>query len=186
MRRNGYIVLLVAAVAWVTVAIVLGTGKSGARPVPPSGPSPSCLATGTVTANPNTQVSFRGTPVTDIQHVAVEGSHSGYHRGHLYGYFQGDGGSFVAETPFLPGERVSVRALLGPTGGERRVAFDFRIATPYPTDGVPGFPNPPAPASSSQSFVSAPSLHPPILNVTAADRDPGAGSVMVTSGPGPG
>jgi hypothetical protein len=206
MRRNGYIVLLVAAVAWITVAIVLGTGKSGARsPVPPSGRSPACLpasidhsaalagagvdvspAPGTGTANPNTQISFRGVPVTDIADVAVEGSRSGYHHGHLYGYFQGDGGSFVPDKPFIAGERVSVRALLGPAGRERRASFDFRVATPYPTEGLPGFPNPPAAPSSYQSFVSAPNLHPPILNVTAADRDPGAGAVMMTVGPGPG
>jgi hypothetical protein len=203
MRRNGYIVLLVAAVAWITVAIVLGTGKSGARSQPPSGPSPACLpatlehsaavagvdvspAPGTGTASPNTQISFRGMPVTDIEDVTVEGSRSGYHHGHLYGYFQGDGGSFVADKPFLAGERVSVRALLGAVGRERRTSFAFHIAHPYPTDAIPGFPNPPAPASSFQSFVSAPSLHPPILNVTAPDRDPAAGEVMMTAGPGPG
>jgi hypothetical protein len=206
MRRNGYIVLLVAAVAWVTVAIVLGTGKSGARAqLPPSGPSPGCLpatldhsaalagagvdvspAPGTGTANPNTQVSFRGIPVTDIEDVAVEGSRSGYHHGHVYGYFQGDGGSFVADKPFRAGERVTVRALLGPPGRERRASFEFRVATPYPTGALPQFPDPPALASSYQSFVSAPSLHPPTLNVTSADRDPAAGDLMMTVGPGPG
>jgi hypothetical protein len=206
MRRNGYIVLLVAAVAWVTVAVVLGTGKSGARtPLPPSGPSPACLpatldhsaalagagvdvspAPGTGTANPKTQISFRGLPVTDIQDVAVEGSRSGYHHGHVYGYFQGDGGSFLPDKPFLAGERVSVRALLGTAGHERRTSFGFRVATPYPTDALPGFPNPPALPSSYQSFASAPSLHPPILDVTAPDRDPAAGQVMMTVGPGPG
>jgi hypothetical protein len=207
MRRNGYIVLLVAAVAWVTVAIVLGTGNpSGAHiPVPPSGPSPSCLpatlvhssllpgssvavspAPGTDTANPGTQISLRGIHVTDIESVTVLGSRSGSHRGHLDGYFQGDGASFVPYRPFLPGERVTVRVLLGPTGSERGSSFSFRIATPYPTDGIPEFPDPPALASSYQSFVSAPSVRPPILAVTAPDRDPAAGDVMMTVGPGPG
>jgi hypothetical protein len=207
MRRNGYIVLLVAAVAWVTVAVVLGTGaRSGAHTVvPPSGPSPACLpatlnhsaalegtpvdvspAPGTDTASPQTQISFLGTPVTDIQDVAVVGSRSGYHYGHVNGYFQGDGGSFVPDKPFDTGERVLVRAVLGPAGAQHGTSFAFRIAYPYPTDGLPGFPNPPAPASSDQSFVSAPGLHAPILDVTAADRDPGAGDLMMTVGPGPG
>jgi hypothetical protein len=207
MRRNGYIVLLVAAVAWVTVAIVLGTGNpSGARSViPPSGPSPACLprtlehsaalaetpiavspAPGSDTANPRTQVSFRGVPATDIRDVSVTGSRSGYHHGHLYGYFQGDGGSFVPEKPFLAGETVTVRALLGATGRERRSSFAFHIGNPYPTDGIPGFPNPPAAGSSYQSFVSAPALRPPILSVTAPDRDPAAGELMMSVGPGPG
>src|SRR5690348_12802767 len=104
MRRNRYIVLLVAALAWVVVAIVLGTGSlSGAHTVvPPSGASPACLpatldpsatlagttvhvspAPETDTANPATQISFAGVPVTDIHDVSVEGSRSGYHHGHV-------------------------------------------------------------------------------------------------------
>jgi hypothetical protein len=207
MRRNGSIILLVAAGAWITVAIVLGTGSpSGARPaVPPSGPSPACLpptldhsaalagtsvdvspAPDTDTANPHSQISFRGTPVTDIQAVAVEGSRTGYHYGHVYGYFQGDGGSFVPDKQFAPGERVLVRALLGPAGSGRQTSFSFHVATPYSTSGMPSFPNPPAPPSSVQSFVSAPGLHPPILAVSGPDRDPGAGDLLMTIGPGPG
>jgi hypothetical protein len=207
MRRNGYIVLLIAVVAWVSVAVVLGTGtQSGAHTVvPPSGPSPACLpatlshsaalgnsavevspAPETDTANPRTQISFLGTPVTDIQDVSVVGSRSGYHYGRVNGYFQGDGGSFVPDKPFDAGERVVVRAVVGPPGAEHRISFAFRIAYPYPTDGIPGFPNPPAPASSDQSFASSPGLHPPTLAVTAADRDPGAGDLMMTVGPGPG
>jgi Arylsulfotransferase (ASST) len=207
MRRNGYIVLLVAAVAWAVVALVLATGSfSGAHTfVPPSGVSPPCLpatvehsaalanttvdvspAPETDTANPRTQISFLGAPVTDIQDVSVTGSLSGRHYGHLYGYFQGDGGSFVPDKPFDAGEQVLVRALIGPPGGEHPSSFSFHIATPYPTGGIASFPNPPAPSSSEESFVSAPGLHPPILDVTAPDLDPGAGEVLMTVGPGPG
>src|SRR5262249_58253312 len=116
VKRNGYIVLLVAASSWVVVAIVLGTGSlSGAHTiVPPSGASPACLpatlnhvarlagttvevspAPDTDTANPQTQISIKGTPVADIRDLFVMGSRSGRHHGHVYGYFQGDGGSFV-------------------------------------------------------------------------------------------
>src|SRR5262249_45160021 len=62
----------------------------------------------------------------------------------------------------------------------------FRVATPFPTAGIKGFPNPPAPTSSYQSFVSAPDLLPPTLTVTTPDRDPGSGDVLMTVGPGPG
>ncbi|HEY2398552.1 MAG TPA: arylsulfotransferase family protein [Solirubrobacteraceae bacterium] len=204
-RHRGYIVPLIAAVAWVTVALVLGTGSpSGARAkVPPSGPSPACLPTtldhsaaiagvdvspapGTGTASPTTQISFRGIPVTQIQRVTVTGSRSGSHSGHVYGYFQGDGGSFVPEKPFRAGEQVSVSALLGQPGGEHRASFSFATAEPYPTDALPTFPNPPAPASSIQSFVSAPGMHPPTLDVSAPDLDSLAGDLMMTVGPGPG
>jgi Arylsulfotransferase (ASST) len=207
MKRNGVVVLLVAALAWVVVAVVLSTGGlSGAHTaVAPSGASPTCLpatlsksaalegttvdvspAPGSNTANPGTQISFLGTPVGNVQDVSVEGSRSGYHHGHLYGYFQGDGGSFVPEKPFDSGERVLVRALVGRPGSERRISFGFRVATPYPTVGIPGFPNLPAQTSSYESFATSPGLHPPKLEVTVPDRDPGAGDVMMTVGPGPG
>ena len=207
MKRSGLFVALVAAVAWATVAIVLATGAlSGAHtPQLPSGPSPACLpatlqhpatlegtqvtvspAPETDTANPSTQISFLGVPVTDIQDVSVEGSRSGYHHGHVYGYFQGDGGSFVPEEPFDAGERVVVRAVVGSGEAGKRVGYAFRVATPYPTGQIPGFPNSTAPAADVQSFVSAPFVHPPILSVTSADRDPSAGDVLMSTGPGPG
>jgi hypothetical protein len=207
MRRNGYIVLGVALTAWVVVALVLGSGSPtrASGPLPPSGPSPACLpssqthpatlpgtgvsvspAPQTDTANPGTQVSFLGEPVTQIRDVKVEGSRSGYHGGHVYGYFQGDGGSFVPEKPFSSDERVSVRALLGAPGAEHHVAFSFHTATLYPTAEIKGFPNPPVPPTAVQTFVSAPGLKAPILSVTSPDRDPAAGSVLMSTGPGPG
>jgi len=207
MRRNRYIAPLVAAVAWVVVAVVLASGSlSGAHTmVPPSGASPACLpatldhsaalagttvdvspAPGTDTASLHTQISFLGAPVSRIQDVSVEGSRSGYHHGHVYGYFQGDGGSFLPDKPFDAGEHVLVRAVIGPPGSEHRISYSFRVATPYPTEGIPAFPNPPAPPSYYQSFTSAPALHPPILTVTVPDRDPAAGDLMMTVGPGPG
>ena len=199
--------MLVAAVAWVLVAVLLATGSfAGKRSViPPSGVSPACLpatlnhtatlagtsvdvspAPDTDTANPATQISFRGTPAGEVREVSVEGSSSGRHTGRQIAYFQGDGASFVPDRPFDAGERVSVRALLGPPGSEHPSSFSFRVATPYSTAGIAGFPNPPAPASAYQSFVSAPGLQPPLLDVTAPDRDPGAGDLFMTVGPGPG
>ncbi len=209
MRRNGLIVLALAATAWVTVAIVLGSASLGlsgsSATIAPSGVSPSCLPATlehsatlpgtsvdvspepeTNTANPHTQISFLGTNVANIQEVSVVGSVTGYHYGHVYGYFQGDGGSFVPDTPFDSGERVSVSAVLGPRGEGHRASFSFRVDTPYPTSVIPEFPNPSAPAAFYQSFLSWPGMQPPILNVTTPDRDPAAGDIMMTTGPGPG
>jgi hypothetical protein len=205
--KLGLLVLPLAGLAWVVVALVLGSGAfSGAHAVlAPSGPSPVCLpatldhsaalpgttvdvspAPETGTANPYTQISFLGIPVTDIQNISVVGSQSGYHHGHLDGYFQGDGGSFVPYEPFDDGERVVVRAVLQGPGGGQQVGFSFRVDTPYPTATIPEFPNPPAPAAAYQSFVSLPDTHPPLLDVTVPDRDPAAGDILTTVGPGPG
>jgi hypothetical protein len=205
--RLGLVIVPVAILAWVVVALVLGSGTfSGSRAaVGPSGPSPVCLpatldhsaqlvgttvdvspAPETDTANPHTQISFLGTPVTNIEDVSVTGSRSGYHYGHLYGYFQGDGGSFVPDTPFQEGERVVVSAVLQGAGGGQQVSYSFHVATPYPTDTIPEFPNPPAPAADYQSFFSDPGAQAPILAVTVPDRDPSSGDVLTTVGPGPG
>jgi hypothetical protein len=203
----GLVVIPLALIAWLVISLVLGSGAfSGAHSaLAPSGPSPVCLpatlehdatlpgtnvsvspAPETGTANPYTQISFLGIPVTDVQNISVVGSQTGNHEGHLDGYFQGDGGSFVPYKPFNDGERVVVRAVLEGPGGGRQIGFSFRVDTPYPTGAIQAFPNPPAPASSYQSFVSAPDVHPPILNVTVPDHDPSAGDILTTVGPGPG
>jgi hypothetical protein len=205
--KLGLVIVPLAILAWVVVALVLGSGTfSGSRAaVGPSGPSPVCLpatlehssqlvgttvdvspAPETDTANPHTQISFLGTPVTNIEDVSVTGSRSGYHYGHLYGYFQGDGGSFVPDTSFQEGERVVVSAVLQGAAGGQQVSYSFHVATPYPTESIPEFPNPPAPPADYQSFVSDPGAQPPILAVTVPDRDPAAGDILTTVGPGPG
>jgi hypothetical protein len=210
MNRNGLIVLLVAVVAGVALAIALGTGALG-----PSGAqgsvSPACLpatvshsaklaglpvdvspAPGAVTANPHTQISFLGVPAAEIHAVSVVGRRSGPHAGRLDAYSQGDGASFVPDTPLDAGERVVVQATIGAGrsstvgGGARRVAFGFRVDTPYPTANVPEFPSPPAEPADSQSFDTLPGVRAPVLSVTVPDRDPAAGDVLTTNGPGPG
>jgi Arylsulfotransferase (ASST) len=159
-------------------------------------------APGTGTANPNTQISFLGTGAAQVREVSAVGSQSGGHPGRVVGYSQGDGASFVPERPFDPGERVTVRAAIGagrsgsisggpgaggPTpGGPRPIAFSFRVDTPYPTAHVPEFPAPPAAPADSQSFYTLPGIQAPILTVTTADRDPAAGDIFTTNGPGPG
>jgi Arylsulfotransferase (ASST) len=209
MKRNGYIVLLVAVCGWVVAAIALDSpdlglsGGGGASA--PGGTSPACLPAtlehsaglpGTdvdvspepesVTANPHTQISFLGTNVANIREVSVTGSRSGLHDGHVHAYSQDDGASFVPEKPFDAGERVVVRAVLGAGAGARRIAFGFRVDTPYPTANVSEFGNPQAAPADYQSFDTMPGVQAPILDVTVADHDPAAGDILTTNGPGPG
>jgi hypothetical protein len=194
--------LLIVVVLAVVVAVVLATsGNSGSGRV---SVSPACLpatldhsaalagsgvdvspAPDTATANPDTQISFLGAPVSDIRDVSVEGSRTGYHHGRLRGYEQGDGGSFIPEEPFAAGEQVAVRAVIG-AGGGRRIGFHFRVDTPYPTAGIPQFPNPQAAPADLQSFYTLPGVQVPVLTVTVPDRDPAAGDILTTNGPGPG
>jgi len=207
MRRNRYIALLLALVAGVTLAIVLGTGGRSGREaaVTVGGRSPSCLpstlehsaslpgtgvdvspAPGTDTASPDTQISFLGTNAGNIKGVAVSGSRSGPHGGRLDAYSQGDGASFMLAKPFDPGEHVTVKASIGAGAGAKQIEFGFLIDTPYPTATVAAFPNPAAPPADYQSFDTLPGVQAPILDVTVSDQDPAAGDILTTNGPGPG
>src|ERR1700682_1715900 len=144
MRRNRYIVLLVAAVASIVVAVLLGTGVLSGKHgfVAPSGVSPACLpatlhhsarlagtsvevspAPGTGTASPGTQISFIGSPLGGLGSLAIEGSRRGRHDGRVQDSSQGDGASFGPNRPFAPGERVLVSAALGAGGSAHRIAF---------------------------------------------------------------
>jgi Arylsulfotransferase (ASST) len=216
MRRNGYIVLLVALLAWVVAALVSGSpdlGFSSGSSTATAQAAPDCLPTTfehsatlaagvavspepeSDTANPHTQISFLGADAADIGQVTVVGSESGRHDGHLAGYSQGGGGSFVPDKPFDPGEHVTVGAVIGAgaagsagnTGNAgKRIEFGFRIDTPYPTAHVPPFPNPAAAPADSQSFATLPAVQAPVLSVSVPDRDPAAGDILTTNGPGPG
>lgn len=208
MRRNGYIVLLVALLAWIVAAIASGSadlGLSRGSSVLTAKAAPECLPStfehsaslpgagvevspepDSDSANPDTQISFLGPNVADIGEVTVVGSQSGHHNGHLSAYSQGGGGSFVPDKPFDAGERVTVDAVIGTAGTGKRVEFAFSIDTPFPTAGVPPFPNPAAAPADYQSFYTLPAVQAPVLSVSVPDRDPGAGDILTTNGPGPG
>jgi hypothetical protein len=209
MKRASLIVVSVILLTWVVAAIVTGSASldlsSSTSTTASDGVSPACLpatsqhtavlpgtdvdvspAPETGTANPHTQVSFLGANVANLRHVSVRGSVSGEHAGSLRGYHQGDGASFLPDTPFIAGERVTVSAVIGPSGRERHAGFGFRVDTPYPTAGVSGFPNPTASPADYESFYTLPGVQAPIMTVTVPDHDPTAGDVLTTNGPGPG
>ncbi len=212
MSRARLLITLAIAVTAIVVAVLLVTGAlSGTSKSAATASSPACLpstlnhdarlagtsldvspAPETGTANPHTQISFLGVPATQIREVSVTGTHSGPHPGRLRDYSQGDGASFLPDTPFAPGEHVSVRATIlsagTPTGTRRgkTVTFGFRVDTPYSTASIPPFPNPHAAPADYESFDTLPGAQVPILSVTNADRDPGAGDILTTNGPGPG
>jgi hypothetical protein len=200
-----------AAVA-VALVVLLATGTFTS----PSGAAPACLpntlqhssqlaassiyvspAPGTGSANPRTQVSFLGLPARALHDVSVTGSATGHHAGRLLAYSQGDGASFVPGHPFLPGELVSVRAMVdkgrylgfpepAPGLARREISFSFRVDTPFSTANVGPFPNPPASPADYQSFATLPGVQAPVLHVTTPDRDPAAGDVFTSNGPSAG
>jgi hypothetical protein len=207
MQRRLIIIPGVLLLLWAVLAIVLGSATlklsgSGSK-APAQASSPACLpgeaatsarvgglsvspAPGSETANPRTQISFLGAPAGAITAVSVTGSRSGNHAGQLRAYSQGDGASFVPGVPFDPGEQVQVSASLRSGSTSRKAAFSFRVDTPYPTAGVKDFGNPQAAPGDYQSFYTLPGAEVPVMDVTVPDRDPAAGEILTTNGPGPG
>jgi hypothetical protein len=204
MRRTSYIAVPVTVLAWIVAWAATGSpslrlldagAKDSAKDAPACLPgrlahSASLPGTGvdvspepeSVTANPHTQVSFLGASAEEIGDVSVVGSSSGPHPGVLRAYSQDDGASFVPDRPFARDERVTVRASID----ARRVTYSFRTDSPYATGAVPEFPNPQAAPADYQSFATLPGAQVPLLDVAVPDRDPGAGDVLTTNGPGPG
>jgi hypothetical protein len=141
---------------------------------------------GTGTADPHTQISFLGVPAGEVHAVSVVGTRSGHHAGRLEAYSQGDGASFVPNAPFVPGEQVDVHAVIGAGSGGTPIAFSFGVDSPKSTAGVASFGNPQAPPSDYQTFATLPGVQAPTMTVTVPDRDPSAGDIFTTNGPGPG
>ncbi|HEV2982547.1 MAG TPA: arylsulfotransferase family protein [Solirubrobacteraceae bacterium] len=123
---------------------------------------------GTLTATPQTQISFLGASASSLSGIYVAGSSSGRHRGRLRSYASTTGTSFLPSTPFAPGERVTVRAKWHYAKGKTSTLSDsFTVATPAAIPLVE-FTAAPGKPSESQSFISEPALHPPFITVSHA------------------
>jgi hypothetical protein len=132
---------------------------------------------------PDTQITFRGIPASAIGTVTVVGSETGAHPGRIEPDPDGDGGSFLPDTPFKPGERVTVTTgleVIGATDG----SFSFMIEHPAPNLVPEVLPHATAP-NSIQHFHSEPSLLPAAVDVTTDTAPPSGGDIFVASQYGP-
>ena len=202
MRRYLLLILGVLVLAWAVLAIVTGSPtlkKSGSKESAEA--SPACLpgtlthsarlpgtavavspAPGTVTANPQSQISFLGAPASQIGDVIGQREPQRQHTG---------------TSPPTPRATARVlrrtssstrasRSRSPPASRGRSVSFGFRVDTPYPTSTVKDFDNAQAAPADVQSFYTQPGVQAPVMSVTVPDRDPGAGDILTTNGPGPG
>lgn len=197
MRRT---ISLTALAALALCAAVLLAACGGSKSKAASASAPACLPSdvehdaslpggvtvsptpGSGTASPDTQISFLGVPASAISEVSVQGSQTGSHAGTLRSFSQGDGASFVPSKSFADGETVTVHA----TVSGHKDELSFHVDTPYPTGKASLFSNPTASPSEYQTFRTQPGMQAPILTVTTPDKDPAAGDVFTSNGPGPG
>lgn len=136
-------------------------------------------------SSPRTQISFLGVPARELSGVSVVGSRSGAHTGRLEAYSQGDGASFLPASPFVEGERVTVRLQLHVGGHVQRLVDQFAIAL---QDSITNTPETihHGTAKEIQSFHSRPDLLPPTVAVTAQSPTAAPGYELVAPYSGPG
>lgn len=138
-------------------------------------------------ASPRTQISLLGAPANALSALSASGSSSGRHSGRLRGYSQGDGASFVLSRPFDPGETVTVRGRVRASSGST-TAFVYRFVVAH-QDTLTYAPlaKPARDYAEEQHFLSAPTLQPPVLAVSANAGGTAPGYIFTApyAGPGP-
>ena len=137
-------------------------------------------------ASPHTQISLLGVPASQLSKIAVSGSRTGAHAGHLAPYSQGDGASFVPSQPFAPGETVTVRGQLRAGKRSEPFAYHFTVSVPDPLRYYPPGKQPEGTASQVQHFHSAPNLQPAAIEVTTTSPAEAAGDIFAAPYSGPG
>ena len=142
-------------------------------------PSPS-----TNSALPQTQITFRGIPASQIGHITVVGSTSGAHSGTIEADSDGQGGSFIPSTPFTAGETVTVTTGLNVIDGTSG-SFHFGIAVPFGTINPMKLPTVPAGSNGVQHFHSRADLEPASITVNKHSSSAYNGDIFVTPQYGP-
>jgi Arylsulfotransferase (ASST) len=193
-----------------SATLALGSGRIMAEQAAFSGPpAPVCVPStlnrsdllpgtklavsplpGALDAPPQTQISLLWVgPHSGLRlgHVSASGSLTGVHPGRLLPYSQGDGASFMPNSPFQRGETVTVH---GELLGHRRpqpIAFHFTVSVPDPLPVEPPGKEPAGGPTEVQHFVSAPSLDAPVIGVsTGSGGSAPAGDIFIAPYSGPG
>ena len=167
-------------VAMAALASLLASAPSAlAQPAVAVFPSP-----GTSFALPQTQITFRGVPASQIGHVTVVGSTSGAHSGTIAADSDGQGGSFIPSQPFTAGETVTVTTGLDVLGGTSG-SFHFAIATPFGSINPMKLQMVPAGSAGVQHFHSRTDLLPASVTVNHQSSSEYGGDIFVTPQFGP-
>ncbi|MHB8242393.1 MAG: arylsulfotransferase family protein [Solirubrobacteraceae bacterium] len=142
---------------------------------------------GSYDAPPGTQISLLGAPPSAFSSIHVTASQSGSHSGHLVGYSQGDGASFVPTHPFRAGEAVNVSGHINVGSHSHSFAYHFVVATEDTRLFTPAPAKVARDENEMQHFHSRPEIEPPSLAVTATSAATAGGYIFAApySGPGP-
>jgi len=136
-------------------------------------------AHGTRTASPGTEITFRGVGADALGAVSVVASLTGSHSGILIAHSDGDGVSFVLDSPFQPGEWVTIRSDV-PLRDTPRGSVTFQVSTPAIPVMTPTTRETDHPETPPQEFKSRLDLLPP--QVTVSDHEAGTAPGLVFLG----
>jgi arylsulfotransferase ASST len=161
------------------VCLVAAAGASAQPPAVAVYPLPN--STGSL---PQTQITFRGIPASQIGSVQVVGSSTGAHSGTIQADSDGQGGSFVPSAPFAPGETVTVTTGLNVVGGTNG-SFKFVVAVPFGAINPMKLPMVPAGSNGVQRFHSRPDLQPGSITVNNRSSATYNGDIFLTPQYGP-
>jgi Arylsulfotransferase (ASST) len=172
--RLGLAVALTTVAWWLAIAAPAGASASVAVfPLP-----------GSHYNTRQEQIVFRGVAPSAIGPVTVTGSVTGVHTGHIAADSDGQGGSFLPDTPFAPGETVTVTTGLNILGGTNGT-FSFAIANPSGLIPLSKLYTVEAGTNGVQHFQSRPDLEPPSITVTKDTAPASDGDIFVAPRDGP-
>jgi arylsulfotransferase ASST len=179
----GVVALLAAVGGMITAApgqTSITSAQIGAFPMP-----------GVQSAAPETQISLRGAPASELGSVEVTGSASGVHTGTLRAHSDAKGASFVLDRPLRGGERVTVRTDLNIPGAHDG-DYSFRTVS-RPSKGLGSGTGAAdldllkeltgqkgaAPADGVSTYRSRPDLRPPDIEVRKAGSGTAPGYIFI-------
>jgi hypothetical protein len=152
------------------VGLAASPAVAPAAPAAPAAPrsAPAVAAfpsPGTRYNLPGSQIVFRGIAPSAIGALRVVGSATGGHSGRLAPDSDGQGASFLPDSPFAPGETVTVSTQLNVLGASNG-SFSFGIAQPAAPLAYGKLPLVSAGANGVQRFRSRPDLQPAAISVS--------------------
>ena len=175
-----------SGVTWgVVTALVVASAMLVAAPAALAQPAVAVFPSpNTNSSLPQTQITFRGIPASQIGKVTVVGSSSGTHSGTIEADSDGQGGSFIPSAPFTAGETVTVTTGLNVINGTNG-SFHFGIAVPFGSINPMNLPLVPAGSNGVQHFHSQPSLEPASITVNKNSSAAYGGDIFLTPQYGP-
>ena len=173
-RTSCPVVLLCLVVVLCSSGVAVAKGKKPPAPTTkhPSGPPPVYVfpIPGSHFASPQTQIAFRGVPISQLGSITVTGSSSGVHTGTLESDSDGDGGSFIPNPSdtFAPGETVTVATGLN-IDGSHNGTYQFQVAIPAGSVPLAKRPQLPRVKGDVWYFQSQPDFFPAAVTITKPD-----------------